>query len=121
MNKIFTSKKIYQMLGSQGPAQKQKSPGGFDGPKGNKISKSKSKRPATANDSLASSMAHSYKSMDGGKGVRGNWSRINDSVKANYPKIDGSKINIMDLQGRTNAKQARAKYDIPARKPGEKR
>ena len=31
MNKIFTSKKIYQMLGSQGPAQKQKSPGGFDG------------------------------------------------------------------------------------------
>ena len=120
MNKIFTNKKIYKVIGSEGPAQKQKSPGGFDG-LGEKISRSKSKRPATVNDSLASYMAHSYKSMNGGKGVRGNWSIINDSVKANYPNIDGSKINIMDLQGRTNAKQARAKYDIPARKPGEKR
>ena len=119
MSKIFTNFKIYQMLGSKGPAQKQESPGGFDGISSKVVYETK--KPADANDSLASYMSNSYRTMDGGKGLRGNWSRIADSVKVNYPKMDGSKISILDLQGRTNAKQARAKYDIPARKSGEKR
>tara|TARA_R110000765_G_scaffold385097_1_gene476858 strand:+ start:21 stop:341 length:321 start_codon:yes stop_codon:yes gene_type:complete len=75
------------------------------------------KPPATANDSLASYMANSYKKVHGG--TRGGWSRTADSVKVNYPKIDGSKINILDLQGRTNAKTARAKYNIPQNVRGD--
>ena len=115
MSKIFTNKKTYSMF-SNGPTQQQESPGGFDAKLG-KIDR----KPADANDSLASYMANSYITMNGGKGLRGNWSRIADSTKVHYPKMDGSKIDILNLQGRTNAKQARAKYNISARKPGEKR